>query len=142
MDSVTLKVQERAVPSRGRARLHASLLGKLEIKEGDEVEVYRDAGAKPVVVTVFADTHVEEGMIRLSTEDIATLGTAIGSTVTVKKRPPLKERIKKTADETAEEVKSEAAKAGESIKGRATAAKETVEKSAQSLTKKLKEKDI
>jgi bifunctional DNA-binding transcriptional regulator/antitoxin component of YhaV-PrlF toxin-antitoxin module len=153
METMKLKVQERAFPSRGRARLHESLLGKLEIKEGDGLELYKDESAKPLIVTAFGDRHVEDGNIRLSTEDIAELGIAPGAVITVKKRPYMQERIKKTAGETAESVKSGATKAGDSIKGGAAkasesirggakGARETVGKGAESVTKKLKDKDL
>jgi formylmethanofuran dehydrogenase subunit D len=149
MESIELRIQQRAFPSKGRARLHESLLGKLDLKEGDEVELSVAKTTKPVVVTVFADALVEEGYIRLSTEDIAKLGTAPGTMVKVKKRPPLGDRMKKGAGETAESVKTGAAKAPETIKGGAhkasesiksgaSSAKESIEKGAESVAKKVK----
>jgi bifunctional DNA-binding transcriptional regulator/antitoxin component of YhaV-PrlF toxin-antitoxin module len=149
MESIELRIQQRAFPSKGRARLHESLLGKLGLKEGDEVELTVEKSAKPVVVTVFADSLVDEGYIRLSTEDIAKLGTAPGTMVTVKKRPPLGDRMKKGAGDTAESVKSGAAqgseaiksgahKASEGIKSGASSAKQSIEKGADSVAKKVK----
>lgn len=164
MDSVKLKIQERAFPSRGRARLHESYLRQLGIKEGDEVEVFHEEGAKPAVVTVFADTLVEEGYIRLSSQDITILGAAPGAAVIVKKRPPLADRVKKGAEDTAERVKTSATKAAgkvregapqaagkvkegasqaaEKVKGGAAVAKESLEKSTDNVKKKLKDKDL
>jgi len=149
MESIELRIQQRAFPSKGRARLHESLLGKLDLKEGEEVELSTGKTAKPVVVTVFADALVEEGYIRLSTEDIAKLGTAPGTMVTVKKRPALGDRMKKGAGDTAESVKAGAAqapgaikegahKASEGIKSGASSAKESIEKGAESVAKKVK----
>jgi hypothetical protein len=148
MESIELRIQQRAFPSKGRARLHESLLGKLDIKEGDEVELYLKGSEKPVVVTVFADALVDEGYIRLSTEDIAKMGTSAGTMVTVKKRPPLGERMKKGATDTAEGVKAGvskapetikegAHKASEGIKSGASSAKESIEKGAESVAKKV-----
>ncbi|MBP1929630.1 bifunctional DNA-binding transcriptional regulator/antitoxin component of YhaV-PrlF toxin-antitoxin module [Methanolinea mesophila] len=149
MESIELKIQQRAFPSKGRARLHESLLGKLDLKEGDEVELTTGKTEKPVIVTVFADSLVEEGAIRLSTEDIAKLGTAPGTMVNVKKRPPLGDRVKKGASDTAEGVKTGVSKAPETIKGGAhkasesiksgaSSAKESIEKGAESVAKKVK----
>jgi formylmethanofuran dehydrogenase subunit D len=149
MKSIELRIQQRAFPSKGRARIHESLLGKLDLKEGDEVELSTEKTGKPVVVTVFADLLVEEGYIRLSTEDIAKLGTAPGTMVKVKKRPPLGDRMKKGAGDTAESVKSGAAKApgaiksgaakaSESVKSGASTAKQSIEKGADSVAKKVK----
>ncbi len=153
MDSVKLKIQERAFPSSGRARLHESYLRTLGIKEGDEVDLFRDEEAKPVAVTVFADTLVEEGFIRLAREDIARIGVAPGTSITVKKRPPLPERVRKGAEETAKSVKSGAIDAAETIKSKtkkaekdlkesAASAKESIDKSTETVKKKLQEKDL
>lgn len=153
MDSVQLIIQERAFPSRGRARLNEVYLKQLGIKEGDEVDLFKDASAKPVAVTVFADTLVEEGYIRLSTEDIASVGVAPGKTIIVKKRPPLAERVKKGAKDSAESVRASAKGAADSIKGKAkkaekdlkegsSAVKDTLEKGTDQVKKKISEKDL
>ena len=164
MDSLKLKIQERAFPSRGRARLHEKYLRQLDIKEGDEVEISFEGAVKTGIVTVFADTLVEEGHIRLSPQDIAAIGAAPGSTVTVKKRPPLVERVKKGAEDTAEKVKEGAGQAAEKIKGGApqaaekvregagqaaemikegaAAAKGSIDKGTESVKKKLQDKDL
>lgn len=130
MDSVKLKVQERAFPSRGRARLHEKYLRQLGINEGDEVEVSIEGAEKPGIVAVFADTLVEEGHIRLSPQDIAAIGAAPGSTVTVRKRPPLVDRVKKGAEGTAEKIREGAGQAREKIKGGAPQASERVREGA------------
>lgn len=153
MDSVKLKIQERAFPSSGRARLHESYLKTLGIKEGDEVDLFRDEAAKPVVVTVFADTLVDEGYIRLAKEDIARIGVAPGTAIVVKKRPPLPDRVKKSAEETARSVKSGAKDAAKSLKSKtnkaekdikesAATAKESIEKGTEMVKKKIQEKDL
>ncbi|OPX70095.1 MAG: hypothetical protein A4E36_00676 [Methanoregulaceae archaeon PtaB.Bin009] len=139
MDSVKLKVQERAFPSRGRARLHKSYLSQLGIKEGDDVEISLGEEAKPVVVAVFADTLVEEGHIRLSPEDIAAIGAAPGSSVIVTRRPPLADRVKTGAETTAEKVKGGAAQAAEKIRGGAPEAAGKVKESATQAAEKVKE---
>ena len=148
-----MKIQERAFPSRGRARLNEVYLTQLSIKEGEEVDLFKDASSKPVAVTVFADTLVEEGYIRLSTEDIASVGVAPGKTITVKKRPPLADRVKKGAKDSAESVRAGAKGAADSIKEKAkiaeknlkessSAAKDTHEKGTEQVKKKISEKDL
>lgn len=148
-----MKIQERAFPSRGRARLNEVYLTQLGIKEGDEVDLFKEPSSKPVAVTVFADTLVDEGYIRLSTEDIANIGVAPGTTITVKKRPPLADRVKKGAKDSAESVRISAKGAADTIRGRAkeaekdlkestSAAKDTLEKSTGAVKKKLSEKDL
>ena len=126
MESIELDIVQWAFPSKGRARLHESLLGKLDLKEGDEVELTTGKATKPVVVTVFADALVEEGYIRLRTEDIARLWTAPGTMVTVKKRPAFGDRMKKGAGDTAESVKTGAAQAPGAIKEGAHKASEGI----------------
>ncbi|MCQ8894090.1 MAG: hypothetical protein NQU46_05605 [Methanolinea sp.] len=142
MDSITLKVQERAFPSRGRARLNESHLKSLGIGEGDEVEVSAPGGKKPVVVTVFADTLVEVGYIRLSPDDMAQVGARSGSEVNVTRRPPVGERMKKTAEETRETLKADVKKARETISSKTASVKGTVEKEVESVKKGLHEKSL
>ncbi|MCU0632443.1 MAG: hypothetical protein MUC66_05670 [Methanolinea sp.] len=139
MASVKLKIQERAFPSRGRARMHESYLRQLDIKEGDEVEIYRDEAAKPAVVAVFADTLVEEGHIRLSPEDIAMIGAAPGTSVTVKKRPPLTDRVRKGAEDTAGKVREGATQAAGKVRKEAPEAAEKAKEGATQATEKVRE---
>ncbi len=139
MDFVKLKVQERAFPSRGRARLHERYLKQLDINEGDEVEISVEGAEKPGIVAVFADTLVEEGHIRLSPQDIAAIGAAPGSTVTVKKRPPLVDRVKKGAEDTAGKVREGAGQAAEKIKGGVPQASEKVREGTAQAAEKVRE---
>ncbi|HOS81774.1 MAG TPA: hypothetical protein PK445_03520 [Methanolinea sp.] len=142
MESITLKVQERAFPSRGRARINEVHLKTLGISEGDSVEVSAGSDKKPVVVTVFADKLVEEGYIRLSPEDIAQAGAMSGAVVTVTRVPPVSERVKKTADKAKESVAKDVKKAKEVISKKSSEAKESMEKGVESAKKSLHEKDL
>ncbi len=142
MESIKLKVQERAFPSRGRARINESHMNALGIEEGDSVEVSAGGDRKPVVVTVFADTLVETGCIRLSPEDIAAAGAVPGMEVTVTRVPPIAERVRKSAGETKENVKEDVKKAKETISKKASSTKESVEKGVESVKKSLKERDL
>lgn len=142
MKSITLKIQERAFPSRGRARINEAHLKSLGISEGDSVEVSAGADKKPVVVTVFADTLVEEGYIRLSPEDIAKAGAMAGASVTVTRVPPVSERVKKTADQAKKTVERDVKKAKEVISKKSSEAKGSMEKGVESAKKSLQKKDL
>jgi formylmethanofuran dehydrogenase subunit D len=142
MESIKLKVQERAFPSRGRARIHETHMKALGIKEGESVEISAGGDKKPVVVTIFADTLVEEGYIRLSPEDIAAAGAIPGMEVTVTRVPPIGERVKKSTEKTKENVKEDVKKAKETISKKASSTKESVEKGVESVKKNLKERDL
>ncbi|MDI9632657.1 MAG: hypothetical protein QXL43_00995 [Methanolinea sp.] len=120
MGSLKLKVMERVFPSRGRARINEVHLKALGINEGDEVEISAGTGTKPVVVTVYADTLVEEGLIRLSPEDIAEAGAVPGGEVVVTRVPPMKERAAQAVGKV----------------------EESIGKGIESVKKKLGEKDL
>ncbi|MCX6692679.1 MAG: hypothetical protein NTW33_11695 [Methanoregula sp.] len=144
MDGLRFTIKERAFPSHGRVRLHESRLTELKIINGDPVDLINETSKKTVTVTVIADRMVDAGEIRVSAEDLQTLGLKDGSEVTVRKTPPLGEKVKKAADDanksfsqgvkkldgqfrkSAGDVKTGAAKTGET----ATA---TVKKAADSM---------
>ena len=68
------------------------------------MELINDAVNKSVTVTLFADSLVEEGYIRLSGEDIENLGLQEEDTVVIRKKPPLPETVRKEAEEAAERI--------------------------------------
>ncbi|MBU7035566.1 MAG: hypothetical protein HXS49_10275, partial [Theionarchaea archaeon] len=98
MEEVTLKIQKRAVRSRGRARLNNSMLSRLGAKEESKLEIVNDAANKSVTVTLFADSMVEEGFIRLSEEDLEALGLNEGDTVIIRRKAPLSEQVRDRAE--------------------------------------------
>jgi hypothetical protein len=162
MEGIQLKVQVRAFPSQGRARIHESVLPDLEIKEGESLEILKypakyDDKSKPVSVAAYADTMVDKDAIKLSPEDMAALSVTEGDTVTVRRKIPLTEHIGKKAGEAGKAVSESAAHAGdvitkkaggagESIKKGAGEAGEAIEKGAKDVAKKIKpekgEKDL
>lgn len=120
MEGIYLKVKTRAVPSRGRARLHESVITKLGVEVGENIEVQRypleeDEHPKPLVLSAYADAMVEEDVIRMSAEDIARLGIAEGDSVIIQRKIPLTEVISKKAGATGKAVQEGAGKAGKSI---------------------------
>lgn len=123
-----MKIQKRTFPSRGRARLNTSMLSELDAKEGSDLEIVNEALHKSVTVTLFADSMVEEGYIRLGAEDLESLNLDEEDTVIIRKKPPLPEQMKKTATETAEHISEHLGEAGETIKEGAHKVKtETIE---------------
>lgn len=120
MEGIELAIQTRAFPSHGRARVHESVLPFLGVKEGDTVEVQKiplteDEKLKKVSLTIFADTMVEKGIIRMSPEDIAKLAAAEGEIVTVLRKIPITEALSKKASQTGKAVHDGAGHVGESI---------------------------
>ena len=100
MEGIGLKIQIRAMPSRGRARAHASVLGMLGIEQGDNIDLSSAPDAKPMTVSIHADDLVEKGTIRLDAADVEKLGLKEGSIVTVTKTPSFTEKIKSATSKT------------------------------------------
>ncbi len=139
MDEVRLKVQKRAVPSHGRARLHTSMLSELGVQEETKLEIVNEPLSKGVTVTLFADSMVEEGYIRLSSEDLEALGLVDGDVVVIRRKPPITERVRETVEETAERVSGEIEKAGETIRREAGEAAERVERAGKTVKREAGE---
>ena len=97
MDTLTLKTKKRAFPSRGRVRLHETRLAQLKIVNGDHVDLVNEAAKKTVTVTVIADTMVGRDEIRVSEEDLKSLGLKDGEEVSIKKSLGIREKVSKTA---------------------------------------------
>lgn len=118
MNGIGLKIQTRDFPSRGRARVHDSVLDMLEISEGDDIDLFSTPDAKPVTVSIYADSMVEKGTIRLDDEDVKKLGVAEGAVVTAIKTPPITTKIKSAASETGERVSGGLSSLGRKITGK------------------------
>ncbi|WAI01702.1 hypothetical protein [Methanogenium organophilum] len=120
MEGIELAIQTRSFPSHGRARVHESILPFLEVKEGDAIEVEKlplteDEKPKKITVSIYADTMVEKGRIRMSPEDIAKIAAAEGETVNVRRKVPFTETLGKKASETGKAVQEGAGHMGETI---------------------------
>ena len=154
MQDVRLTVKKRAFPSRGRVRLNSVILPDLGIADGGKVDLVNESTKKSVSVMVIADTMVPSGQIRISEEDLTTIGIAEGEEVLVKKTPPLQEKLSKAAaganktisagthklDEaarkTAGEVKKETKKASTRIEKAAAQTAKDVKKTVKKVTGK------
>ncbi|HMZ31714.1 MAG: hypothetical protein ACP5NU_01515 [Methanomicrobiales archaeon] len=140
--SVTLKVKVRTFPSKGRARVHETVLPMIGAKEGEALLLAQyptewDKKTKTVAVTGYGDTMVDKSLIMLSPEDIAALGVAEGDTITVVRKVAWTETITKGAAKAGETVKEGAVKAGGTIKEGATKAGKTVGNGAKDVVGKV-----
>ena len=95
MDNLTLKTKKRAFPSHGRVRIHESRLTDLQIVNGDHIDLMNESAKKTVTVTVISDTMVGKDEIRVSEEDLKSLGLKEGDDVSIKKSLGLKEKVTK-----------------------------------------------
>ncbi|MDD3574327.1 MAG: hypothetical protein PHD71_04745 [Methanospirillum sp.] len=145
MKEATLQAVKRAMPGHGRARIHEKLLSYLGIDDQSEVEVSTKAGAT-LTLTVFADTVVEEGTIRISSEDLEKLNIPDGGEVDVRRKIPLDEQILAAAESTAGQIKEGAQEIGaklsetaEKIQKGAADTAEQISTKAKELTEKVKE---
>lgn len=120
MEGIELSIQIRAFPSEGRARVHESVLSLLGVKEGEAIEVKNvpyseDQKPKKITLTIYADTMVEEGAIRISPQDVAKLAVAEDVIVHVQRKVPLTEKISLKMGMAGNSVKEGAEDMGESI---------------------------
>ena len=97
MDTLTLKTKKRVFPSRGRVRLHETRLAQLKIVNGDRIDLVNETAKKTVTVTVIADTMISRDEIRVSEEDLKSLGLKDGEEVSIKKSLGIREKVSKTA---------------------------------------------
>jgi formylmethanofuran dehydrogenase subunit D len=152
MDNITLKIKKRAFPSHGRVRIHESRLTDLQIVNGDHIDLINEDAKKTVTVTVISDTMVGKDEIRVSEEDLKSLGLGEGQEVSIKKSLGLKEKASKTAGDVSAgakkvggDVATGAKKAGGDVATGAKKAGAAVGKAAGSaadtVKKKVKGKD-
>lgn len=149
--SVTLKVKVRTFPSKGRARVHESVLPLLDAKEGEALLLAQyptvwDEKTKTVAVTGYGDKMVDKSVIMLSPEDIAALGVAEGDTISVVRKVTLTEKISGHAAKAGSAVKEGAVKAGSAVKEGAGKAGDTISKGTKDIagkvTPKKEEKEL
>ena len=118
METLTLKTKKRVFPSRGRVRLHETRLAQLKIVNGDHVDLVNETAKKTVTVTVIADTMISRDEIRVSEEDLKSLGLKDGKEVSIKKSLGIKEKVSKTAGDVATGAKKAGAAVKKKVKGK------------------------
>jgi len=102
---------------------------------GDHVDLVNEAAKKTVTVTVIADTVVGRDEIRVSEEDLKSLGLREGEEVSIRKSLGIKEKITKTTGDVSKgakkvggDVATGAKKAGSAVGKAAGGAADTVKK--------------
>jgi len=138
MKEVRFTIKKRAFPSQGRVRLNIAHLPDLGIHEGEHVDLVNEATKKTVTVTVIADTMVRVGHVRVSEEDLKTIGLNDDDEVLVKKTPPLQEKIKKAAADANKSFSKSVDKLDESVKKTSGDVKASAVKAADKVKKETK----
>jgi len=141
METLTLKTKKRVFPSRGRVRLHESRLNDLKIINGDHVDLVNETAKKTVTVTVIADTVVGRDEIRVSEEDLKSLGLKEGEEVSIKKSLGIKEKVSKTAGDVSTGAKKVGGDVATGAKKAGAAVGKAAGDTATTVKKKVKGKD-
>ena len=141
MDTLTLRTKKRVFPSRGRVRLHESRLTDLKIVNGDHVDLVNEAAKKTVTVTVIADTVVGRDEIRVSEEDLKSLGLREGEEVSIRKSLGIKEKITKTTGDVSKGAKKVGGDVATGAKKAGSAVGKAAGSAADTVKKKVKGKD-
>lgn len=137
-------------------RLNIAHLPDLGIHEGDPVDLVNETTKKTVTATVIADTMVRVGHVRVSEEDLKSIGLNDDDDVLVRKASPIPEKIKKAAADanksfsdgvdkldakvkkTAVKVKAGAAKTAETVKKETKKASDSVGVAVAKTSEKVK----
>jgi hypothetical protein len=141
MENFTLKIKKRAFPSHGRVRLHESRLSDLKIVNGDHVDLMNEAAKKTVTVTVISDTMVGVDEIRVSEEDLKSLGLSEGQDVSIKKSLGIKEKLSKAPADVATGAKKVGGDVATGAKKAGAAVGKAAGDTATAVKKKVKGKD-
>jgi len=141
MDTLTLRTKKRVFPSRGRVRMHESRLNELKIVNGDHVDLVNEAAKKTVTVTVIADTIVGRDEIRVSEEDLKSLGLKEGEEVSIKKSLGIKEKLSKTTADVSTGAKKVGGDVATGAKKAGAAVGKAAGDTAKTVKKKVKGKD-
>jgi len=141
MDTLTLKTKKRVFPSRGRVRLHETRLAQLKIVNGDRVDLVNETAKKTVAVTVIADTMIGRDEIRVSEEDLKSLGLKDGEEVSIKKSLGIKEKVSKTAGDVSTGAKKVGGNVATGAKKAGAAVGKAAGDTATTVKKKMKGKD-
>jgi anaerobic selenocysteine-containing dehydrogenase len=141
MDNLTLKIKKRAFPSHGRVRIHESRLSDLQIVNGDHIDLINETAKKTVTVTVISDTMVGKDEVRVSEEDLKSLGLREGEEVSIKKSLGIKEKASKTAGDVSAGAKKVGSDVATGAKKAGAAVGKAAGSAADTVKKKVKGKD-
>jgi hypothetical protein len=138
MKDVRFTIKKRAFPSQGRVRLNLAHLPELGIREGDHVDLINETTKKTVTTTVIADTMVRVGHVRVSEEDLKSIGLNDDDDVLLRKTPPMEEKIKKAAADASKSLSKSVDKLDASVKKTTVDVKASAAKTADTVKKETK----
>jgi hypothetical protein len=138
MKDVRFTIKKRAFPSQGRVRLNLAHLPELGIREGDHVDLINETTKKTVTTTVIADTMVRVGHVRVSEEDLKSIGLNDDDDVLIRKTPPMEEKIKKAAADASKSLSKSVDKLDASVKKTTVDVKASAAKTADTVKKETK----
>jgi len=101
--NITLRVRESRVSTPGTVRINNNTLEKLQMSEGEKLDVYFVEKKKTVIT--YADGLINEGEISIRREDMDDLGAENGENVVVSPHEPFTERLKETLEESTGRLK-------------------------------------
>jgi hypothetical protein len=142
MKDVRLTIKKRAFPSQGRVRLNIAHLPDLGIHEGDHIDLINESTKKTVTAGVIADTMVRVGHVRVSEEDLKTIGLNDDDEVLVRKTPPHQEKIKKPAADANKSLSAGVDKPDEKVKKTTGNVKASTVKAADAVKKETKKASV
>ena len=138
MKDVRFTIKKRAFPSQGRVRFNIAHLHELGIQESDHVDLINEDTKKSVTAGVIADTMVRVGHVRVSEEDLKTIGLNDDDEVLVRKTPPLQEKIKKAAADAGKSLSKSIEKPDPKVKKTTGNVKASAAKAADAVKKETK----
>ncbi|MGB7788325.1 hypothetical protein [Methanoregula sp.] len=97
-------------------RFNIAHLTDLGILETDRVDLINESTKKTVTTSIIADTMVRQGQVRVSEEDLKTLGLQDEEEVLVRKTVPLQEKIKKAAADAGTALSKSAARIDDAVR--------------------------
>ncbi|MBU2564778.1 MAG: hypothetical protein KJ655_00780 [Candidatus Thermoplasmatota archaeon] len=130
-EKINLSVKKSRIAGAGIVRIHKDAAGKLGIKSGGMVEVWK--GGKWIIAEAVPDKIIGKNSISLRAGDMKSLSAEENDKVGVSKHIPVKETAKKEI----EKLKKSGKTVSEKIKKGATELKKSIRKK---LTKKTKAK--
>ncbi len=136
MQEVRLTLRKRAFPSQGRVRFNIAHLPDLGIHEGEHVDLINEISKKTVTTSVIADDMVRKGQIRISEEDLKTLGLDDDDEVLVRKALPLQEKPSKAAAKATMSVSKGVGKLVKAVRKPAGEGKTPAAKTAKKVKKR------
>lgn len=87
----TLDVKESPIQFGGRARVNSNVLDDLDINEGDQVVL--SSKSADVLVSIYSDNLLEEGIIKLRGKDRKKLAIQEGDEIEVRKHKSLLNKL-------------------------------------------------